>query len=529
MSRKVFLRDATGLTRSLSGADALIGNLCTMGIGFSFLYVFFSELLYPGVNLPFTVVFALVPGVILSLVYYYFTVAMPRTGGDFVWTSRVIHPAIGFLVSFYVTFTGLTILGTVAGWVPVYGLGPMFAALGIVNANPSMASLATYVSSPPMSFVIAVVLVSIFILPLFFAPKTAFRVLWVLFGLTVLGTIVTVGAFFSAPAAVFASNFNRLSGMDYVKTISTAGLAPGFTVQMTLTGSIFTILDFIGFNFSAYYAGEVKKGEKAQFLAMLGSVFIFALFLWIVFYSAYYSAGPDFLNALSYLSGSSSTAYTLTAPPELNFLVVFANPSPIVVVLSGLAFIATCVALITVQSFWVVRNFFSWSFDRILPSWFVRMDSRSNSPYLSVLAVWILGIIFAYLFVYTVFFQYLVFSVINYFVAFGITALAAVWFPYRRRDIFDVSPSIVRKRIGGVPVISILGGAGFIVSAFLAYSTLQPVVTPPPSGPPLVQVLAYAFVPLTGIFALIIYSVAYYYRKHEGLDMSVAFRELPPE
>ena len=142
MSRKVFLRDATGLTRSLSGADALIGNLCTMGIGFSFLYVFFSELLYPGVNLPFTVVFALVPGVILSLVYYYFTVAMPRTGGDFVWTSRVIHPAIGFLVSFYVTFTGLTILGTVAGWVPVYGLGPMLAALGIVNANPSMASLA---------------------------------------------------------------------------------------------------------------------------------------------------------------------------------------------------------------------------------------------------------------------------------------------------------------------------------------------------------------------------------------------------
>jgi len=231
-----------------------------MGIGFSFLYVFFAALLYPGVNLPLTAVFALVPGIILSLVYYYFTVAMPRTGGDFVWTSRVFHPAIGFLVSFYITFTGLTILGTVAGWVPVYGLGPMFAALAITNSNPSMLSLATTVSSPPTSFIIGVILVTVFVLPLFWRPKAAFRVLWILFILTVIGSLVTVAAFFSTPNPVFVANFNLLSGMNYANAISKAGLAPGFTLGMTLTGSIFTMLDFIGFNFSAYYAGGSQEG-----------------------------------------------------------------------------------------------------------------------------------------------------------------------------------------------------------------------------------------------------------------------------
>jgi len=527
--QKFFVRDATGLTRALTATDALIGNLCTMGIGFSFLYVFFSALLYPGVNLPLTALFALVPGILLSLVYYYFTVAMPRTGGDFVWTSRVFHPAIGFLVSFYITFTGLTILGTVAGWVPVYGLGPMFAALAISNNDPSLLNLATTVSSPPTSFIIGVVLVSLFVLPLLLRSKSTFRVLWLLFIITVIGSVVTVAAFFSTPNSVFVTNFNQLSGMNYASAISKAGLAPGFTLTMTLTGSIFTMLDFIGFNFSAYYAGEVKKGERSQLIAMIGAVIIFAIFLGIIFYSANYSAGSDFINALSYLSGSGSSAYTLGAPPELNYLVVFANPSPWVVILSGLSFIATCLALITVQSFWVVRNFFAWSFDRILPAWFVKMDSRRNSPYIAVIATWILGIIFAALFIYTVFFQYLVFSVINYFVAFGVTALAAVWFPYRRKDIFDASPSIVKKKVGNVPVMSIVGVAGFLISAFLAYATIQPAVTPPPTGPPLVQALAYAFVPLTGVFALLIYALAYITRKREGFDMSLAFKELPPE
>ena len=135
--------------------------------------------------------------------------------------------------------------------------------------------------------------------------------------------------------------------------------------------------------------GEVKRGERSQLIAMVGSVLIFALFLGVIFYSANYSAGSDFINALSYLSGSGSSAYTLGASPELNYLVVFANPSPLVVILSGLAFIATCLALITIQAFWVVRNFFAWSFDRILPSWFVKMDTRRNSPYLAVAVTWI--------------------------------------------------------------------------------------------------------------------------------------------
>jgi amino acid transporter len=527
---KFFVREATGLTRDISGRDALIGNVMSMGIGFVFVYEFFATLLYPGVNLPLTVAFALIPGFIISFVYYLFTVSMPRTGGDFVWVSRVVHPGVGFVGNFYITFTLLTVVGTVAGWIPVYGLGPLFAGLGVINSDTRMVNLATTVSAPPWSFVISVVMLSLFIIPLFFSVKSTYRLLWILFAIAGVGTLVMVSAYFSAPTSTFTSNFNRLSGMNYGNTLAKAGLSRGFSLGMTLTGSVFTILNFIGFNFSAYYTGEVRQVKRAQVIAMVGSVLVFALFMALVYTSAYYSAGPDFLNAASSLAGTgNSTLYSMPSPPVLNFLVAFASPSPIVVFLTGLGFLATCVAEITVLSFIAVRNFFAWSFDRVMPSWLVKLDSRRGSPYLAVIAAWILGIVFAALFIYTIFLQFLVYSVINAFATFALASIAAIWFPFRRKDVFGNSPDIVKKKVGGVPVITILGIAGLVVSAFLIYSTIQPGVTPPPTGPILVKALAYSFVPLTGIIALVIYVIAYYYRRSQGIDMTMAFREIPPE
>ncbi|HMK82882.1 MAG TPA: hypothetical protein VK503_04130, partial [Candidatus Bathyarchaeia archaeon] len=59
-----FVRDSTGLTREITGTSALVGNLLSMGVAGSFFYAFFSELLFPGANLLFTVVFSVVPALV---------------------------------------------------------------------------------------------------------------------------------------------------------------------------------------------------------------------------------------------------------------------------------------------------------------------------------------------------------------------------------------------------------------------------------------------------------------------------------
>src|SRR5579884_3526593 len=105
----------------------------------------------------------------------------------------------------------------------------------------------------------------------------------------------------------------------------------------------------------------------------------------------------------------------------------------------------------------------------------------------------------------------------------------AIIFPFKAKNIFDTSPPVVRRKIGKIPVISLLGIAGVILASYLSYATLQPAVTPPPSSVPLINLLAYVFIPLTGAIALVIYTVAYYYRKSRGIDIGLVFREIPPE
>ena len=120
-------------------------------------------------------------------------------------------------------------------------------------------------------------------------------------------------------------------------------------------------------------------------------------------------------------------------------------------------------------------------------------------------------------------------AVAKAFITFGIASVAATVFPFWKKRLFEASPDIVKRKIAGIPLITVLGIAGILLSIFLGYSTVQPAVTPPPSGPPPVQYLAYAIVPITIIVGFLIYAVAARYRKSQGLDLAMVFNEIPPE
>ncbi|HMK82952.1 MAG TPA: hypothetical protein VK503_04490, partial [Candidatus Bathyarchaeia archaeon] len=326
----------------------------------------------------------------------------------------------------------------------------------------------------------------------------------------------------------FIGNFNSLSGMNYQNVITKAALPVGFNFQYTLYGSVFTILNFVGYNNSAYYTGEVKQVKRSQLLAMFGAVLIFALFLAIQYTSVYYSMGSDFYNALSALAGSSNPAYTLPVAPVLTILVAYATPNAYIISFVGLGFIFTQIAFSLIAVFIVERNFFSWSFDRLLPNAFTRLDRR-GTPYVTTITIFLISVLFAVLYWYTPVFAYFLYSSLLSSVAFAITSLAAALFPYARRGIFESSPELVKKCIGGVPVITVLGIVGLILEVFISYATVLPGVTPPPSGPLMVQLLSYAFVPIVAVIGALIYAVAYLYRKSQGLDLGLLFMQVPPE
>lgn len=524
----VFVREATGLTRQIGAFDAFLGNILAMGVSYFFVFAWFASLFFPGADLPITVLVTLIPGVVVALLYYLFTVAMPRTGGDYVWTSRILSPSLGFMTNLVLTFTWLTSLAVAVAWGISYGLVPMFAGLGIVQNSSGYSSIAATLSTPDYAFGLSVLFIVIFILPIMFGTRPAFRLMAGLFIVAVVGTLVLVGAFFSAPNATFIHNFNTLSGMNYNTAITTAKLPLGFTIGATLVGSIFTMTNFLGFFSSSYFAGEVKRVARSQVIAMFGSLLFLMAIAFLVYYSVYYSAGSNFLNAISNLAGTGSAAYTLPAPPVLNFLVVFASPNPYVIVLSGLALLATGLGGATLFAFVCVRNLFAWSFDRITPSALTKLDSRRGAPYVAVAVMLVLAILFSAVYYFTDFFSFYLYATLNLFIVFIMVSIAAILFPYKLKSVFESAPGLVSKKIGNIPVISILGVIGVIVNAYFGYQSTTPAITPLPNGTTL-TILAYASVPLTIIAAFVIYGISYYVRKSEGIQLGLAFKEIPPE
>ncbi len=107
--RTLFVRNATGLVRELSAFDAfnLVFSAVLIPVGITEVMAF-TPMFWPHANMLLSFLFAtpLVPT--CGLVYLYFTVIMPRSGGDYVWVSRTLNPFLGFFVNFSLTFVFLT-------------------------------------------------------------------------------------------------------------------------------------------------------------------------------------------------------------------------------------------------------------------------------------------------------------------------------------------------------------------------------------------------------------------------------------
>src|SRR5437763_14699843 len=81
---------------------------------------------YPSANMPLAFILSAPAMLTIGMVYALFTAAMPRSGGDYVWASRVLHPSIGFGVNFFVTFILLSSAGLNSLLMATWFLPPVF-------------------------------------------------------------------------------------------------------------------------------------------------------------------------------------------------------------------------------------------------------------------------------------------------------------------------------------------------------------------------------------------------------------------
>ena len=94
---EVFSRKASGLSRVMSPWSAFMYNFLTMGVIFPWTIVW-APAAFPGVSVWKACLLAIFLELPIALAYVWMATAMPRSGGDYVFQSRVLGGAIGFPV-----------------------------------------------------------------------------------------------------------------------------------------------------------------------------------------------------------------------------------------------------------------------------------------------------------------------------------------------------------------------------------------------------------------------------------------------
>src|SRR5579863_7434209 len=133
-----------------------------IGIGIVFLLESVGTF-YPGANLFWVIVIAGVVGMGFAAVWSMMSAAMPRSGGDYVWISRIIprFPSIGF--TYAVTYgLGFAIAFNMGFqvWLFTNGiLSPTFGSLGLVYGNSSLVGLGDWMVAGNGLFITGLLLV----------------------------------------------------------------------------------------------------------------------------------------------------------------------------------------------------------------------------------------------------------------------------------------------------------------------------------------------------------------------------------
>jgi hypothetical protein len=142
---------------------------------------------------------------------------------------------------------------------------------------------------------------------------------------------------------------------------------------------------------------------------------------------------------------------------------------------------------------------------------------------MALIAVTVVAIVLQALWSFTPLLSFFAYAVFGYMIMQGIVAISGIVFPWKRKDIFDVSPSVTKLKLGPVPVISVLGVLTLAISIWLGYASISP---------SFVGALNQGVIDFTlGLFliGIVIYVISSVYHRSKGIPLELSFKELPPE
>lgn len=528
---KVFVRRSSGLTRQVSAWDALMFAAMGPGLTVNLIYLMWTAYLYPGIHYPASIITILLMFPISAL-YWLFSVAMPRSGGEYVYVTRTVHPAIGLMCSFLITITIASAVGFCTDWAVTYGIGDGFAALGIATGSSWATGVGDFLWTQWGRMIVGTALEIIMFYVWLRGTKWVMKMSWsvvvITLGMLVLMAVVVIAG---GGKEGFITSWNATSGTNYndiVNFASNQGYVIGFTMLATIMGGLtYVSFNTLGATFSANIAGEVRGVQKSQMIALFGALTV-EMVVWYVGVQIVYSAiGGEFNSALNNILHSSPDAYPAILggrEPFITLMLGFFTSNPVILIGFGLVMAYTIWMIGLGLGFAMLRNVFAWSFDRIIPAKFAELDRRYRSPWLTVITYSVVGEIFLIGYIWTP--QYMSFAgffIIAWFIAWIFLGVAGIMFPYRHKELYESAPPLVKSKFLGVPVIVILGAATLAISLAIEVFMFIPFIQGLNDWRGLITVGIFIVLPF------IIYYISKAYHAKSAVPLEMQFASIPPE
>jgi amino acid transporter len=197
--------------------------------------------------------------------------------------------------------------------------------------------------------------------------------------------------------------------------------------------------------------------------------------------------------------------------------------NPILAVIIGLGFAGAMTNSLFNGFLGGSRLLLAQSFDRLLPGWMGHVNKRGAPDNILILLTVLASIAAVILTDYPNLLGLLQLALTCQFIGFAASVLGGIIFPWKAKKLYESSP-ISRYKIAGFPAITLCGIVGLGTDVFVLYLYF----TNPNYGLWPGTTMALIFAALLYIVPFTWYLINKKLRANEGINIELAFKEVPP-
>ena len=400
--KTLFARKATGLVREIGLTTAIILAVCNaVGLGWQkrVFQAIGAESVHPqmyvlGIH-PMVMAFLLI-GILMLVSIYAFAVlssAMPRSGGGYVFMSRIISPAFAFVATCLEFLSVAISYGLIA--VATFEATLIFGSLAGVDTSA--------LANPYFMTIFGIVVIAIFSAIACMGTRMTGYVLHVMFWIPAGILAVVYLVFILANPAAMEAGVGAIApghtAAEYTQAAIDQGLTSGIYWSAVFAASFYAYWAYIGYAAATFVAGEVKEASRSLPKAIFVSgIVIMGIYMSISFLLARAGGMAGVVDV-----GGGKTWSLIDAVGFLRYrgdfgdlpaigawMPYFAGISAYGVFGAGMGKLFG-ILMLAMGTMWVAndippfiltcsRMLFAMGFDRILPEWVADINEKRASP-----------------------------------------------------------------------------------------------------------------------------------------------------